>query len=74
MIRNRVAELLAVKFGGADKVNLAEVHRATGLAYDTVQDWYMNRVQRFDAPKLEAWCKYFGCQVGDLLTYEADSE
>jgi DNA-binding Xre family transcriptional regulator len=70
MIKNHTRELLAKKFGGESKVNLTQVQNETRLSYTLVQRWWKDEVDRFDKPVLETWCKYFGCQPGDILTYE----
>lgn len=70
MIHSRVKELIDQQFGGADKVNLSEVQRATGLTYVTVSKWYKGRIDRVDFPTLAVWCKYLECGVGDLLIYK----
>lgn len=67
---NRVPELTAKKFGGADKINLMDVQRETGLNYPVVSRWVRGKVDRADFPILEKWCKYFGVGVGDILVYE----
>jgi DNA-binding Xre family transcriptional regulator len=69
MIVNRVPDLVAEKFGGKDKINIAKVERDTGLNYRTAMAWVKGRVERADFPTLEAWCNYLGCEVGDLLEY-----
>lgn len=74
MIQNRVPELVAEKFGGRDKINIAEIERDSGIAYATVARWVKNRVDRADFPILEAWCKYLNCNVGDLLDFVPDKE
>jgi DNA-binding Xre family transcriptional regulator len=56
--------------GGTENVNLKDVERGTGLPYATVYAWWARRVTRADFPVLIKWCKYLGCQVGDLLVYQ----
>lgn len=67
MIVNRVPELLEKKFNG--KPNLQQVQQETGLNYGTVASWAKDRIERADFPVIEAWCKYFKCQPGELLVY-----
>jgi DNA-binding Xre family transcriptional regulator len=69
-IVNRVPELLAKKFGGADKVVVLQVAQDLRLTYSTVERWAKNDITRVDLPILEAWCKYLGVGVGDILIYE----
>ena len=72
MIVNRVPELVAAKFGGDDKVNISEVAREMVTTYSTVHSWIKGKPIRADFDMLERWCKYLGCQPGDILTYEPD--
>jgi putative transcriptional regulator len=51
------------------RVSIAEVSRDTGVNQKTLQDWYNNKVSRYDAPVIDALCNYFGCSVGDLIQY-----
>lgn len=69
-IVNRLPELVAEKFGGADKVNMSEIQKDTRLTYSTVSRWVKNEIDRVDFPILEVWCKYLGVQPGDILVYE----
>lgn len=70
---NRVPELVAAKFDDG-KINYTRVQEGTGLTYTTVRKWLVGRVDRFDPQTLEAWCKYLGVGIGDLLEYVPDQE
>lgn len=70
MIINHLPDLIANKFGGADKVNISQVQRETGLNYSTVFRWMKNRVDRADFPILAIWCKYLGVGVGEIIEYK----
>ncbi len=72
LIENRVAELLAAKFGGKEKVVLQRVAQDMRLTYSTVSRWAKSDVDRIDTPVLEAWCKYLNCGVGDILVYRPE--
>ncbi len=72
MIKNKVPNLLKERFGA--KPNLMEVKRQTGLSYPTIHDWANDRLSRFDNNILDAWCKYFGVNVCDILEYIPDEE
>lgn len=39
----------------------------TGLALTTIHNLYHDRVQMFDRGTMEALCKFFNCEIGDLL-------
>lgn len=68
MIINRVPELVAQKFKGR-RINLSEIQKDTRLQYSTVHRWMYEDINRYDAPALDAWCKYLGVQPGDILVY-----
>jgi putative transcriptional regulator len=59
---------------GARRLNIQEASKQTGLSYGTVFDLYHGKVKRVDITTLEALCRTFGVQVGDLLEYVPDSE
>lgn len=69
---NRVPDLLAEKFGGADKVIMQRVAQDTRLTYSTVLRWAKRDIGKVDTPTLSTWCKYFGVGVGDILVYVPD--
>jgi DNA-binding Xre family transcriptional regulator len=69
---NKVPELLAQKFGGAQNVVLQHVAQDTRLTYSTVLRWAKRDITKIDTPTLETWCKYFNCGVGDILQYVPD--
>lgn len=45
-----------------------------GVNLGTVQAWMTNTVTRFDAPTLLALCRYFDCDISDLIQIEHDVE
>ncbi len=72
---NRVPELVAERFGGKDRINLSQVQADTKLNYATVSKWIKGRHERrIDMAALEAWCKYLGVGVGDILVFVPDED
>lgn len=71
-IINRVPELVAQRFGGADKINKSEVQKDTRLTYSTVTRWIDGEIDRVDFPVLEIWCEYLGVEPGDILVRRKD--
>ena len=67
---NRVPELVAEKFGGADKINYTQIETETAMNYRTVTAWVKGRIERADFDVLAKWCKYLNVKVGDILVYE----
>ncbi len=46
----------------------------TGIKYQTIDNYYKNRVIRFDGYILSKICEVLDCQVGDVLEYVKDAE
>ena len=70
MIKNRLAILMAehgIK-------TMKEFSEKTGLDKNTISNWYNQKVTRFSSETLEIMCKFFNCQVGDLLIFVPDKE
>ena len=67
---NRVPELLAEKFGGADKVVKQQVAQDMRVTYSVVLRWNQRDIRMIDARILEKWCEYLGVGIGDILVYE----
>lgn len=70
-ISNRFGVLLAEKsIAEKRNISVSEVARESGISRKTLQGWANNTVTRYDTPVLEALCKYFGCEPGDLIVRE----
>lgn len=70
-VNNRFGILLAEKsMIERRRIPISEVAEKTGITWKTLQQWANNTVTRYDASVINALCRYFSCQVGDLLVYE----
>ena len=67
MVRCHLSTLM-----GRDKLRISDVSRLTGLNRSTVSALYKETATRLDLPAIEALCKLFNCQVGELLEYVPD--
>ena len=75
MIRFRIQELLAEKqFKDGKRVTLSEVAIAIGVNRATLSK--MNNVRGYSTvtDNIDKLCKYFGCQVQDLIEYVEDEK
>ena len=54
---------------GMRKMNIADVHRATGLNRTTVTHLYYETTQRIELHAVAKLCRLFECQVGDLFEW-----
>lgn len=68
-MRTRVVELMARKqIETGLRIDTSTLVAATGLSRPTVLKWIKGHVTSFDEQTIIAFCKYFNCDVGDLLT------
>lgn len=68
---NRFGVLLAEKARKEKRrISIAEVSRDTGIGQRTLLQWAHDSITRYDAAVIEALCRYFNCEVGDLIQYE----
>ena len=75
VINNRFAVLLAEKrVKERRNIPLAEVAEATGISRRALYAWENNEVHRFDDVIIDALCKYFGIQPGELFEYIEDEK
>jgi len=58
---------------GERKLKVSDVARDTGLHRNTVALLYHETATRVDLPAVEALCRYFGIQVGDLFEVVDDA-
>lgn len=71
IIRNRVAELVAIKARREGRtIRKMTLVEETGLNRGTVDTWLANEVTRYDADVMLAWCNYLDCAIADLFVVE----
>lgn len=70
MIKNRLAVLMAEK----GIKTMLELSKKTKIDKNTISNWYNQKITRFSADTLNTLCKFFNCQVGDLLIYVPDDK
>jgi len=51
-------------------INVPTIAEETGIPKQTIYNWLKGDIRRFDADIIETLCRYFRCDVGDLLTVE----
>ncbi len=67
MIVSHISEL-----AGRHRMNIQDIARAAGISYPSAHRLYHDRAERFDKRTLDALCRVFRCQPGDLFTYAPD--
>lgn len=74
-VNNRFAVLLAEKRVKEKRtIPLTEVSEATNIPHKTLFAWANNTVTRFDVHVINAICRYFSIQPGQLFEYVPDEE
>jgi len=70
VIRSKFKILLADKeFKEGRRITYDEICEETGISPSTLSRFANNETKRFYSNTLGNLCKYFNCQVGDLLEY-----
>lgn len=68
---SRVTKLMAEKQIRENRMITSGVlSRETGLSRPTVLSWIRSDLRRFDEDAIVTLCKFFNCEVGDLLQLE----
>lgn len=70
-VKSRLPALIGEKQRTENRlINVAAISQATGVSRQTIYNWTNPdyNLERFEAKTIEAFCEYFGCDVGDLLT------
>ena len=47
-----------------------ELSKRTGVQYQIIDNYYKNRVKRYDSYVLERICDALGCQISDIIEYK----
>ena len=47
-----------------------EVAKRTGIRFQIIDNYYKNKVVRYDSDVLNRICEAVGCDVSDLIEYE----
>lgn len=68
MLRCHLSSLM-----GREKLNIADVARATGLNRSTITALYRETATRIELPAIEQLCALFQCSVGELLEVVPDA-
>ncbi len=51
-----------------------ELAKRTGIQYQIIDNYYKNRVKRYDGYVLERICDALDCNIGDIIMYEKGNE
>ena len=58
---------IALKKRGLTRYELA---KRTGIQYQIIDNYYKNKVKRYDSDVLERICDAIGCSISELIEYQ----
>ena len=67
MIRICLQELLAER-----RVSRYELAKRTGIQYQIIDNYFKNKVKRYDSYVLERICIALNCEVGDIVKFQKE--
>lgn len=47
-----------------------EPAKRTGIQYQIIDNYYKNKVKRYDSYVLDRICEALGCQISDIIEYK----
>ena len=50
-----------------------ELSKRTGIQYQIIDNYYKNKVKRYDSYVLERICIALDCSIGDIMIFEKES-
>ena len=54
------------------KITRYELAKRTGIKFQIIDNYYKNRVVRYDSYILDKICTALGCDISDLIEYRSD--
>jgi len=52
------------------KISRYELAKRTGVQYQIIDNYYKNKVRRYDSYILERICKALECDISDIIEYK----
>ena len=68
-----MVKLILDKYLDDNAITRYELAKRTNIKFQTIDNYYKNRVVRYDAYILDRICAALGCKVGDILEYTEDT-
>ena len=68
-----MVKLILDKYLDDNAITRYELTKRTNIKFQTIDNYYKNRVVRYDAYILDRICAALGCKVGDILEYTEDT-
>lgn len=52
------------------EISRYELAKRTGIQYQIIDNYYKNRIKRYDSYVLERICDALDCQISDIIEYK----
>ena len=52
------------------KISRYELSKRTGIQYQIIDNYYKNKVKRYDSYVLDRICKALDCKIEDIIEYK----
>lgn len=65
-----MVKLTLDKYLDAQGITRYALAQKTGIRYAIVDNYYKNKVVRYDSDVLDRICRALGCNISDIVTYE----
>lgn len=60
------------KYLDSHSITRYELSKRTGIRFQIIDNYYKNRVVRYDSYILDRMCEALDCEVSDLIIYEKE--
>lgn len=57
---------------GKRNITRYELSKRTGIQYQIIDNYFKNKVKRYDSYVLERFCIALDCEIGDILKIEKE--
>ncbi len=54
------------------RISRYELSKRTGIQYQVIDNYYKNKVKRYDSYVLDRICKALNCRINDIIEYKID--
>lgn len=67
-----MVKLMLDKYLDDNGITRYELSKRTNIKFQIIDNYYKNRVVRYDSYILDRICSALGCEVGDIVKYTID--
>ena len=68
----RLIKLTVDKYLNEHNITRYELAKRTGVRFQIVDNYYKNKVVRYDSDVLDRFCTALGCDISDLIEYRSN--